>query len=156
MEFKNKAIDWTDKLEKTTKLLLDLQDNVKLPNGWGKRELLIHLLFWDDEMESYSDHLRKGNTFDWGEYLSSRGYDPEGKDLDKINQSCLDDNEDLSYSEALEAFTETRMKLINTYRDLIENYFIEEKSFTDYFSMWYHDVHHLKKAGVDTKELEEE
>ncbi|MHA1347303.1 MAG: hypothetical protein ACTSO3_12965, partial [Candidatus Heimdallarchaeaceae archaeon] len=119
-----------------------------LPNGWGKRELAIHLFSWDNEMAEYADHLREGNLFVWSEFH------PEHLDLNAINKGFLDENEDLSFEEAIETFTNIRMELLETYNDILNNHFINEKSFADYFTMWMHDTGHLKQAGINTKKLE--
>ena len=149
MEYKDKILSWLSKLEITTKKVLDLPNDTKLPNDWGKRELAIHLFSWDSELVEFADKLRKGGTFDWNEVH------PEDMDINETNKGHMIDNEDLSFTEAVEVFADTRMELISTYEDLVNNYYQDEKSFTDYFTMWMHDVHHLKQAGIDTKELEE-
>ena len=148
LEYKDKLLSNIEKLEKTTKMFLDLPNDLKLPNGWGKRELAIHLFSWDSAMVEYADHLRQGNTFVWNEFL------PEELNLDEVNKRYLVENEDLTLDEALEIFTNTRLELIATYVDIVNNHFQEEKSFTDYFTMWMHDVQHLKQAGINTKKLE--
>ncbi len=149
MEYKDKILSRIDKLEKSTKLFLDLPNDNKLPNGWGKRELAIHLFSWDGEMVEYSDNLRRGNTFDWNEILA------EDSDINEVNKKHLDENEDLTFAEAIEIFTNTRQELIATYVDIVNNHYQDEKSFVDYFTLWMHDLHHLKQAGIDTKKLEE-
>ncbi len=149
MEDKDKILSSIENLEKTTKMFLDLPNDMKLPNGWGKRELAIHLFSWDSEMVEYADHLRRGNTFVWEEIL------PEEEDINEVNKGYFVENEDLTLAEAIEVFTDTRLELIATYVDIVNNHFQDEKSFMDYFVLWMHDVHHLKQAGVNTKELEE-
>ena len=149
LEYKDKILSNIEKLEKTTKMFLDLPNDLKLPNGWGKRELAIHLLSWDSEMVDYADNLRKGNSFDWNEIH------PEELNLNETNKGHLVENEDLTFDEAIEVFTNTRMELIATYVDIVNNHYQNEKSFADYFSMWMHDVQHLQKAGINTKKLEE-
>ena len=149
MELKDKIISRIDKLEKTTKIFLDLPNDMKLPNGWGKRELAIHLFSWDDAMVEYAGRLRQGNAFVWEEIL------PEEEDINKVNKRYFAENEDLTFSEAIEIFNDTRLEMIATYNDIVNNHFQDEKSFLDYFSIWMHDIHHLKQAGIDTKKLEE-
>ena len=69
MEYRDKVVNWIEKLETSTKMFLDLPNDMKLPNGWGKRELAIHLFSWDSAMVEYADHIRQGNTFVWNEFL---------------------------------------------------------------------------------------
>jgi hypothetical protein len=149
MEYKDKILRRIEKLETSTKMFLDLPNETNLPNGWGKRELAIHLFSWDSALVEFADNLRKGKTFDWKEIH------PEDLDLNEVNKGHLVENEDLTFEEAIEAFTDTRMELIATYVDIVNSHFQDEKSFTDYFTMWMHDEHHLKQAGIDTKKLEE-
>jgi len=149
MEYKDSILKSIKKLETTTKIFLDLPNKTKLPNGWGKRELAIHLFSWDSKMVEYADHLRKGNTFVWKEFH------PEELDINEMNKGHLVENEDLTFDESIEVFTDTRLELIATYVDIVNNNFQDEKSFTDYFTIWLHDIHHLKQAGVNTKKLEE-
>lgn len=149
MEYRDKVLNWIEKLETSTKMFLELPNDMKLPNGWGKRELAIHLFSWDSAMVEYANHLRKGNTFVWNEFH------PEELNLDKENKKHLVENENLTFDEALDIFTNTRLELIATYVDIVNNHFQDEKSFTDYFTMWMHDVQHLKQAGINTKKLEE-
>ncbi len=149
MEYKDKILSRIEKLETSTKMFLDLPNDMKLPNGWGKRELAIHFSSWDSALVEYSDNLRLGNTFDWKEIH------PEELDLDETNKKHLVENEDLTFAEAIEIFSNTRLELIATYVDIVNNHYQDEKSFMDYFTMWMHDVHHLKQAGINTKKLEE-
>ena len=142
------AKNWANKLRLTTETFLELPDDVKLPNGWGKRELALHLEGWDDEMIKLSEHLKKGKVFSWSEFF------PADFDVDAANKEILDRNKDLSDEEAIEKFKKSRKQLLEVYEDLIDNYFQNEKSFLDYFSLWGHDVNHLKQAGVDTTEIE--
>ncbi len=145
---KEQAIIWKNKLKLTTKTFMNLPEDTKLPNGWGKRELALHLEGWDEEMIKVSKHLIAGKPFIWTEYF------PEDLDLDEVNQSFLDRNKKLSSSEAVKKFHDTREKLIGVYIEIIENYFQDDKRLLDYYSLWGHDVQHLKQAGVDTKEIE--
>ena len=145
---KKQALNWTNKLKLTTKTFMTLPEDVKLPNGWGKRELALHLEGWDEKMIKISENLIAGKPFIWTEYF------PEDLDLDEVNQSFLDKNKKLSSSEAIEKFQKTREQLICIYEEIIEKYFQDDKRLLDFYSLWGHDIHHLKQAGVDTKEIE--
>ena len=147
-ELIEQAKNWTNKLRLATETFLDLSSDVKLTNGWGKRELALHLEGWDVEMIKISDHLKEGKAFLWSEFF------PKDLDIDDANQEILDRSKELSAKESIEKFKETRKQLLNIYEDIIENYFQDDKRLLDYYSLWGHDVHHLKQAGVDTKEIE--
>lgn len=145
---KEQAMNWTNKLKLTTETFMELPEDVKLPNGWGKRELALHLEGWDEKMIEVSEHLIAGKPFIWIEYF------PEDLDLDEVNQSFLDKNKKLSSAGAIKKFQDTRGQLLDIYKEIIEKHFQDDKRLLDYFSLWGHDVHHLKQAGVDTKEIE--
>ena len=149
MKYKDKILSRIEKLENSTKMFLDLPNDMKLPNGWGKRELAIHFFSWDSALVEYADNLRRGNTFDWKEIH------PDELDINEVNKGHLVENVDLTFTEAIEIYTETRMELVATYVDIVNNHYQDEKSFMDYFTMWMHDVHHLNQAGINTKKLEE-
>ncbi len=147
-ELIEQARNWTNKCRLTTDTFLDLPEDVQLTNGWGKRELAIHLEGWDVEMIKISEYLKEGKSFLWSEFF------PEDLDVNEANQEFFDRNKDLSAIEAISKFKKTRKKLLNVYEDLIENYFRDDKTLVDYYSLWSHDVQHLKQAGVDTTEIE--
>ena len=147
-ELVEQAKSWTNKLRLATKVFLDLPKDVKLTNGWGKRELAIHLEGWDVEMIKISDHLKEGKAFLWKDFF------PEDMDIDEANQEIFDRCKELSAEEAIEKFKKTRNQLFDVYEDIIENHFQDDKRLLDYYSLWGHDVHHLKQAGVDTTEIE--
>ncbi|MHA2358003.1 MAG: hypothetical protein ACXABK_04460 [Candidatus Heimdallarchaeaceae archaeon] len=146
-EAKEKAKRWIEKLKITTKLFLDLPDDMKLPNGWSKRELGIHLRGWDDELIKIAEHLKKGKAFIWEEFC------PEEADV--YNARFLEQSKGISKEEVLSGFEKTRSVIIKVYEDLLDNYFDEEKKHLAYFSLWWHDVHHLKDAGVNVEDLME-
>ena len=111
---KEQAIIWTEKLKLTTKTFMNLPEDIKLPNGWGKMELALHLEGLDEEMIKVSEHLIARKPFIWTEYF------PEDLDLDEVNQSFLDRNKKLSSSEALKKFQESRDQLISIYEEITE------------------------------------
>jgi len=144
---KEKARRWIEKLKITTDLFLKLPDDVKLPNGWGKRELGIHLQGWDEEMMKIAEPLKKGKAFNWEEFYS----DPP----DSYNAKFLERSKGKSLAEIIEGFKRTRTTIIKVYEDFLENHFLEDKKHSDYFTLWWHDAHHLKLADVDVEDLME-
>jgi hypothetical protein len=136
---------WTGNLEQTTKMLLDLKEDTKLPNGWGKRELLVHLSGWDKEFISFAEEMKKMIKF-------YPFYEEEGE---AKNQQFFKESKNSTDEEVHNNFLKFRNQLKEVYRDLIENYPQENKEFTYFFSIWMHDVHHLKQAGCDISHLEE-
>jgi hypothetical protein len=142
---KEKAKRWIEKLKITTDLFLKLPDESKLPNGWGKRELAVHLQGWDEEMIKLAEVLKKGKIFDWEELFS--------EPPDTYNAKFLERSKGKSAEEILVSFENTRKTMIKVYEDFLDNHFLEDKKHSDFFTLWWHDVHHLKLAGVDVGEL---
>ena len=144
-ELINKAVSWIEKFKQTTILVKDLPSDIKLQNGWGKRELCIHLMGWDLELLRFAEELRKGNPFH---------YFFESKE-NEYNKKFFDDYKKLNPLEAEEKFTRTREKMIETYEEIVEKYPQNNKEFVGFFSLWWHDTHHLKQAGANIEELRE-
>ncbi|MCG3227189.1 MAG: hypothetical protein H7645_09730 [Candidatus Heimdallarchaeota archaeon] len=144
---KEKAKRWIEKLKITTDLFLKLPADTKLPNGWGKREIGIHLQGWDEEMIKIAEPLKQGKAFIWEDFCA----DPP----DSYNAKFLERSKGKSLEEVLTSFEQTRATIIKVYEDLLDNHFQEDKKHTDYFSLWWHDVHHLKLAGIDVDDLME-
>ena len=136
---------WIAKLKITTDVLNDLTVDTVLPNGWTKRELLIHLSGWDDEFIQFADEMRKQKAF----------YAFYEEDGETKNQQFFEDNKDLGYEEVNIKFQKLRKKLIDVYQEIVEKYPQENKEFLGFFSIWWHDIHHLKQAGIDVSKLEE-
>ena len=93
-ELKNKAKKWIEKLRKTTQIFLDLPHDIKLPNSWGKRELAIHFLGWDEVMIGYAKEIIKGKPFIWDEFFQG--------DINETNKEFLDEHSDLTQEEAID------------------------------------------------------
>ncbi len=139
------AVRWTDKLKTTTEMLNSLENDVKLPNGWGKRDLLLHLSGWDDEFIKFSEEMRKNVQF----------YAFYEEDGEAKNQQFFEETRELNLTEAIEKFNKIRQKLFEVYEEIIEKYPQDNKEFVGFFSIWWHDAHHLKQAGIDVSRLDE-
>ena len=135
---------WIDKLRLTTNLILHLANDTKLPNGWGKRELLIHLTGWDEEFINFSEKMRQQVMF--YEFYEDKG--------EEKNQQFLRDNEHLDLDSALLKFKKLREKLISVYEEILIDYPQDNEEFLGFFSIWWHDLHHLKQTGIDVSKLE--
>ena len=144
---KEKSKRWIEKLKLTTQLFLKLPDDIKLPNGWGKRELGIHLQGWDEEMIKIAEPLKQGKAFIWEDFCVDSP--------DSYNAKFLKRSKGKSAEEIITSFEKTRATMIKVYEDFLDNYFQEGKKHEDYFSLWWHDVHHLKQAEVDVEDLME-
>lgn len=144
---KEKAKRWIEKLKITTDLFLKLPEEAKLPNGWGKRELGVHLQGWDEEMIKIAEPLKHGKSFIWEDFYA----DPP----DSYNAKFLERSKGKSIEEVISSFNQTRATIVKVYEDILNNHFQEDKKHTDYFSLWWHDVHHLKLAGIDVEDLME-
>lgn len=139
------AARWINKLKLTTDKLSGLSEDTKLPNGWGKRELLIHLSGWDEEFIGFAKEMRKKVIF----------YAFYEEDGETKNQQFLEDSKDLDLNEANERFSKLRKELIDVYKEIINKYPQDNREFLGFFSIWWHDVHHLKQAGLEVSHLDE-
>ena len=136
---------WIEKLKITTEMLLNLEDDTELPNGWTKREILIHLSGWDFEFIEFATEMRKNVKF-------YPFYEEEGE---AKNQRFLQEAKDLSLEDVLEKFKLLRNQLIDVYHEIVEKYPQENREFLGFFSIWWHDAHHLKQADCDISHIEE-
>jgi len=91
--------------------------------------------------------LKIGKAFIWEEFC------PEEADV--YNARFLEQSKGISTEEILSDFEKTRSVIIKVYEDILENYFEEDKKHLEYFSLWWHDVHHLKLSGIDVEDLME-
>ena len=144
-ELRKKARSWIEKFKETTSLITNLNDDTTLPNGWTIREISIHLKGWDEEFIRFAEEIKQGEPY----YAFYSGKH------DRYNQTFFDKNHNLSLQQAKEDFHFTRKKMFDVYEDVIENYFQDDNKILGFFSLWWHDVHHLKQAGVDVEHLME-
>ncbi|MHA1243492.1 MAG: hypothetical protein ACTSP7_02850, partial [Candidatus Heimdallarchaeota archaeon] len=127
-------------LEKTTEAILNLDDSFKLPNGWDRRDLILHLWSWDDELTKLCVKKLDGKCTDF-----QFGYEEMGIDYKEWNDQALEKKKDLSFEGAKELFTTTRKKLFVLYKKLMplpENEELDENSFkrlTKIMGLWQHD-----------------
>lgn len=136
---------WIEKLKITTNMLLELDDDVKLPNNWGKRELLIHLSGWDGEFINFASEMRKKIKF-------YPFYEENGEEK---NHQFFQENHDLDLISSVKRFKVLRTDLVEVYEEVLNHFFQENREFVGFFSIWWHDAHHLKQAGCDISHLEE-
>lgn len=144
-DFLKTAESWIEKLKITTQKVKVIPTDTILTNGWDKRKLYIHLFGWDKEMIEYAEELRQGKPF--------HPFFEEGTDV--YNQRFFDENEGLDTSAAEDQFLKKRKEMISVYEEILTEYPQNNKEFVGFFSLWWHDVHHLKQAGVDVVKLEE-
>ncbi|MHA1307162.1 MAG: hypothetical protein ACTSQN_07700 [Candidatus Heimdallarchaeota archaeon] len=136
-------------LEKTTEAILNLDDSFKLPNGWDRRDLILHLWSWDDEMTKLCAEKLEGKCAEF-----KFGYEELGIDFNEWNDQALEKKKDLAYEEVKELFTTTRKKLLALYKKLMplpKNEELDEKSFkrlANIMTLWKHDKTHLEKGGI--------
>ncbi|NHJ06269.1 MAG: hypothetical protein EAX90_15690 [Candidatus Heimdallarchaeota archaeon] len=133
---------------KITKLILSLDENIELPNGWKLRELLLHLWSWDDQMIRGCNAKLAGKCDDF-----KFDHQEKGIKFDEWNDMILEEKKNLSLVESKKLFKETREKTINIFEKIIsepetiedeENFFRKENVAT----LWMHDKHHLELAGL--------
>jgi len=144
-DLRNKTRSWIDKFQETTKLITKLHDDIIFPNGWTLREISIHLQGWDEEFIKFAEKIKQGEPY----YAFYSGKH------DRYNQTFFDKNHHLSLNQAKRSFIETREKMFVVYEDIIENYLQDDNKMLGFFSLWWHDAHHLKQAGVDVEHLME-
>jgi len=133
---------------KITKLILTLDENIELPNGWKLRELLLHLWSWDDQMIKGCNAKLEGKCDDF-----KFDHQEKGIKFDEWNDMILEQKKNLSLADSKKLFKETREKTINIFEKVIsepetiedeKNFFRKENVAT----LWMHDKHHLELAGL--------
>ena len=144
-DLREKARSWIEKFQETTNLIANLDDDTTLPNGWTIREISIHFKGWDEEFIKFAEQIKQGEPY----YAFYSGKH------DRYNQTFFDKNHNLSLKQAKESFINTRKKIIEVYEDVLDYYFQDDKKILGFFSLWWHDTHHLKQAGVDVEHLME-
>jgi len=77
------------------------------------------------------------------------------EDGEAKNQQFFEETRELNLTEAIEKFNKIRQKLFEVYEEIIEKYPQDNKEFVGFFSIWWHDAHHLKQAGIDVSRLDE-
>ncbi len=134
--------------KKITKIILSLDDSFKLPNGWTRKELMIHLWSWDDQMLKGCQAKLDGKCEDFK-------FDHQLKDIDysKWNDTVLAEKKNLTFEESKKLFKETREKTIKMFEKLIsqpETIADEKNMFRNenVVSLWMHDKQHLENGGI--------
>ncbi|MHA1416376.1 MAG: ClbS/DfsB family four-helix bundle protein [Candidatus Heimdallarchaeum aukensis] len=141
---KIKPTEHINKFEKTTEIVLDLSEDFSLSNGWGKKELIAHLLVWDIEILRIVKDVFEGKEVVWSEEYS-------GSKLDEWNDKQLEQYKEKSLNEVVDMFKEKREELIKNYKLLIEKN-LEEKA-ADLFGLWKHDLHHIKQVKGESFDI---
>ena len=101
-EIREKAILWVENTKKTSEMLENLPDDIILPNKWRKKELLIHIWYWDDVWLRISERMISGEHV---EELNSTTYDEK-------NRKALEDNKHLSFDQVFKRYISTRKELL--------------------------------------------
>ncbi|MFW9924033.1 MAG: hypothetical protein ACFFDW_12175 [Candidatus Thorarchaeota archaeon] len=134
--------------KKITKIILSLDDSFKLPNGWTRKELMIHLWSWDDQMlkgcQAKLDGTCESFKFD---------HQLKGVDYSKWNDMILEEKKNLTFKESKKLFEDTRKKTIAIFEKIIsqpETIADEKSTFRNenIVSLWMHDKQHLQNAGM--------
>lgn len=137
-----------EKTKKITKIILSLDDSFKSPNGWTRKELMIHLWSWDDQMLKgcQAKLADKSEEFKFDHQL-------KGIDYTKWNDLVIAEKKNLSFNETKKLFKETREKTLAMFEKIIsqpetitdeKNMFRNENVVT----LWMHDKEHLEKGGI--------
>ncbi|MCG3217011.1 MAG: ClbS/DfsB family four-helix bundle protein [Candidatus Heimdallarchaeota archaeon] len=144
-ELRQKAQSWIEKLQTTTKLIKELPEDLELPNGWSIREITIHLQGWDEEFIKFSEKIKKGEPY--FAFFSGQH--------DRYNQKFFEKNHNISLEQAKKQFAITREEITSVYENIANNYLQDDNKMLGFFSLWWHDVHHLKQTGIDVEFLME-
>ncbi|NHJ38589.1 MAG: ClbS/DfsB family four-helix bundle protein [Asgard group archaeon] len=147
MEQKLSPKQHLENTRKITKIILSLDENFELPNGWKLRELLIHLWSWDDQMINGCNAKLNGTCDDF-----KFDHQEKGMKYDKWNDVILEEKKDMSLKEVKKLFKDTREKVIKLFDKIISQpeTIEDEKSMfrnENIATLWMHDKQHLEKGG---------
>ena len=131
----------SENYRRTTEALVKLPEDLKLPNGWTKKALLIHLWVWDKEFITVMKGALEGKPVVWDERFRDENY------LNKWNDEQIEKHQNKPLNEILESFKQTREEVIALYEKLLKQDLTEEQK--TLFTLWQHDVHHLEQANVE-------
>jgi hypothetical protein len=134
---------------KITDLILSLEEDFELPNGWKLRELILHLWSWDDQIINGCEAKLEGKCDEFK-------FDHQTREMkfDKWNDVILEENKDISLDEAKEMFKKSRERVLSLFYALINQpeTIDDVKSFfrnENIVTLWMHDKDHLEKAGLE-------
>ena len=156
--------DHIENVRTVTAKLYDLSEDFSLPNGWTKRELLIHLNCWDQEFVKLTKKALNGelkNFFFKFEGLTADErailekeflFEHQEMDLEytKWNDNKLEEKKEKTLDEVEALFRKTRVKAISLFEELAEKE-KGNKLTSQILSLWMHDWEHLEKGGVEVK-----
>jgi len=156
--------DHIENIKTVTTKLDELPTDFSLPNGWTKRELLIHLNGWDQEFAKLAQKALDGglkNFFFKFESITADErailekeflFEHQEMDLDfiKWNDYKQEQMKEKTFKEVEELFKSTRKKVIALFEELAEKK--KENKYTgQILSLWTHDREHLEQGGVEVK-----
>ena len=145
-----------------TAILDELPADFTLPNGWTKRELLIHLNGWDQEFFKLAEKALNSelkNFFFKFEDLTADEkimlekeflFEHQKMNLEytKWNEYKLENMKEKTFKEVEELFKNTREKVLALFEELAEKQ-KENKLTAQILSLWTHDREHLENGGVE-------
>ncbi|NHJ87351.1 MAG: hypothetical protein FK734_17940 [Asgard group archaeon] len=147
-EQKSTPEEHLENTRKITKIILSLDDSFKLPNGWGLKELLIHLWSWDDQMINGCNAKLNGTCDDF-----KFDHQHKGIDYSQWNDLIINEKKNLTLAKTKKLFKDTREEVIALFDKIIsqpetitdeKNMFRNENIAT----LWMHDKQHLEKGGI--------
>jgi hypothetical protein len=156
--------DHIENFKAVTAKIYELPADFSLPNGWTRRELLIHLNGWDQEFvkltqKAINEELKnfffkfEGLTAEERTILEKEFlFEHQEMDLEytKWNDYKLEKMKEKTVEEVEELFKNTREKIIALFEELAEKQ-KENKLTAQILSLWTHDREHLEKGGVEVK-----
>ncbi|MFX1250005.1 MAG: hypothetical protein ACFFCZ_00125 [Promethearchaeota archaeon] len=116
---KEKWVSKINTLKKSTDEVLDLQHDWYASNGWGLKELLIHLEAWDEEYLCVLEALKHGKAY-VAQYRRFPDYKEEDQMtfLDHWNNQILAERSKLSQEKVRDLFIQTRRKVLKKFEEL--------------------------------------
>ena len=156
--------DHIENFNTITKKLAELPADFSLPNGWTKRELLIHLNSWDQEFIKLTKKALSGELrnyfFKFTELTAEERtilekeflFEHQEKNMvfTAWNDHKLEESKDKTFKEVEEQFTIDREEILTLFEELAEKQ-KEKKLTAQILSLWMHDREHLEKGGVEVK-----
>ncbi len=140
--------DHIARTEQTTKIINGLGDSFALPNGWGLKELLIHIWSWDNEL-IHACKAKKANALEGFQFSHQK----QKLDYNIWNDKIIAEKQGLSLVEVKNLFKKTRTELLSQFKSLLSvpETITDEKSFLrseNLLRIWEHDKHHLELGGL--------
>ncbi|UCG01413.1 MAG: hypothetical protein JSW11_17560 [Candidatus Heimdallarchaeota archaeon] len=136
-------------LRTSTNKILSLPLNWQASNGWGLKELFIHLQVWDEEYLSILKSCLSGES-----YLPKFCHFPDYKREDQMvfinlwNDQVINERKTISLESLKEQFIRTREKVFNEFGKLwSDTNGLQHPFATQIDDLSKHDIEHISKVN---------